>query len=63
MKQSWEIKSLGDVGKVSMCKRILKKQTSVQGDIPFFKIGTFGKTANAFIPKELFDDYRSKYNL
>jgi type I restriction enzyme S subunit len=34
----WENKTLGDLGKPSMCKRILKKQTSSTGDIPFFKI-------------------------
>lgn len=27
--------TLGEVGKVKMCKRILKEQTSNEGDIPF----------------------------
>jgi type I restriction enzyme S subunit len=58
----WAEKSLGELGKVSMCKRILKKQTSPNGDIPFYKIGTFGKEANAFISKEIYDDFRSKYS-
>ncbi len=58
----WEEKKLGEIGKVSMCKRILKKQTSTTGDIPFYKIGTFGKTANAFISKEIYEDYKSKYS-
>jgi type I restriction enzyme S subunit len=62
MKQDWEIKKLGDVGRVSMCKRILKKQTSQIGDIPFYKIGTFGKFPNAFISKEVYEEYRSKYS-
>lgn len=53
---------LGDVGDVRMCKRILKKQTVEAGEIPFYKIGTFGKKPNAYIPKELFDEYKSKYN-
>ena len=57
-----EFKSLGEIGKVSMCKRILKSETSVVGEIPFYKIGTFGKTADAFISKELFDKYRSEYS-
>jgi type I restriction enzyme S subunit len=58
----WEEKSLGELGKVSMCKRILKNQTTPDGDIPFYKIGTFGKKANAFIPKEIYDDFINKYS-
>lgn len=57
-----ELKILGDIGEVRMCKRILKEQTSVNGEIPFYKIGTFGKEADAYISKELFDEYKSKYN-
>lgn len=56
-----EWKTLGDIGEVRMCKRILKEQTADIGDIPFYKIGTFGKEANAFISRELFDKYKSKY--
>ena len=62
MSDGWIIKTLGDIGKVSMCKRILKKQTSETEGIPFYKIGTFGKKANAFIPKELYEEFRSKYS-
>lgn len=58
----WEEKTLGELGKVSMCKRILKKQTTSNGDIPFYKIGTFGKEANAFISNEIYNDFRSKYS-
>jgi type I restriction enzyme S subunit len=58
----WEEKTLGDIGKPSMCKRILKNQTSITGDIPFYKIGTFGKTPNAFISKEIYNEYRTKYS-
>jgi type I restriction enzyme S subunit len=58
----WEEKSLGELGKVSMCKRILKKQTTPDGEIPFYKIGTFGKEPNAFISEEIYDDFRSKYS-
>jgi type I restriction enzyme S subunit len=60
--EGWEEKTLGELGKVSMCKRILKNQTTHEGDIPFYKIGTFGKEANAFIPKEIYDDFISKYS-
>lgn len=58
----WIEMSLGELGKVSMCKRILKNQTSPEGDIPFYKIGTFGKKPDAYISKELFDEYSSKYS-
>lgn len=53
---------LGDIGKVCMCKRILKEQTASSGDVPFFKIGTFGKEPDAFISRELFNEYKSKYS-
>ena len=57
-----EWKKLGEIGKVNMCKRIMKDQTSSSGDIPFFKIGTFGGIADAYISQELFDTYKSKYS-
>jgi type I restriction enzyme S subunit len=58
----WGKTKLGDIGKVSMCKRIMKDQTSPNGDIPFYKIGTFGKQANAFIDKEIYKEYKTKYS-
>lgn len=58
----WSAKELGDVGKIRMCKRIFNHETSEVGDIPFFKIGTFGKEPDAFIPKELYDDYRKRFS-
>jgi len=60
--KDWEEKILGDIGKPSMCKRILKHQTSSVGEIPFYKIGTFGKTPNAFISKEIYNEFRTKYS-
>lgn len=57
-----EWKRLGDIGEVCMCKRIMKDQTSDSGEIPFFKIGTFGSTADSYISRELFDDYKKKYS-
>ena len=57
-----EMKSLGEVGDICMCKRIMKEQTSEQGDIPFFKIGTFGGKADAFISRELFEDYKRRFS-
>ncbi|WP_230691557.1 restriction endonuclease subunit S, partial [Staphylococcus epidermidis] len=50
-----------DLGSVAMNKRIFKEQTSESGDIPFYKIGTFGATADAFISRELFETYKKKY--
>ena len=59
---AWEQRKFKDVGTVSMCKRIFKEETSEEGDIPFFKIGTFGGIPDAFISRELFDEYKSKYS-
>ena len=53
---------LKDIGKVCMCKRILKSQTSSSGDVPFFKIGTFGGNADAYISQALFNEYKAKYS-
>lgn len=58
---SWEQRKLGEVGSVAMCKRIYKEQTSEQGDVPFFKIGTFGAEPDAFISNELFDYFKRTY--
>ncbi len=58
----WPLVRLGDVGRVAMCKRILKSQTTAEGDIPFFKIGTFGKKPDAFISRETFEEYSAKYS-
>jgi len=55
-------KTLGEIGRVSMCKRIFKEQTQSVGDIPFYKIGTFGKEPDAFISQYIFDEYRKKYS-
>lgn len=53
---------LSEIGKVKMCKRILKNQTTPEGDIPFYKIGTFGKKADAYISEETFKELKSKYS-
>ena len=57
-----EWKRLGEIGRVAMCKRILKQQTMSVGEIPFYKIGTFGKEPDAFISRTLFDEYRLAYS-
>ncbi|XOV70673.1 MAG: restriction endonuclease subunit S [Verrucomicrobiota bacterium] len=57
----WVEVTLGEIGPVSMCKRVLKKQTTPTGEIPFFKIGTFGKEPDAYISRNLYEDYLKKY--
>ena len=59
--EDWEQRKFGDVGSVAMCKRIFKEQTSDEGEVPFYKIGTFGGIPDAFISRELFDEYKAKY--
>lgn len=44
-----------------MCKRIFKEQTSSEGDVPFYKIGTFGGKPDAFITQELYGEYKAKF--
>lgn len=61
IKNTWEQRKLGEIGSVSMCRRIFKEQTSENGEIPFYKIGTFGGEADAFISRELFEEYKAKY--
>ena len=59
---AWEQRKLGDMGKVSMCKRVFKSETSEIGEVPFYKIGTFGEVADSYISKDLFEEYRDKYS-
>jgi type I restriction enzyme S subunit len=54
--------TLGDIGRVAMCKRIFKSETTSSGGIPFYKIGTFGGRPDAFIAQEIYEDYRSRYS-
>lgn len=58
---SWEQRKFGDVGSVAMCKRVFKEQTFDGGEVPFYKIGTFGGEPDAYILRELFDEYKAKY--
>ncbi len=59
--EAWEQRKFGDLGTVAMCKRIFKEQTASEGDIPFYKIGTFGSQPDAFISSELFVEYKEKF--
>ena len=59
--EDWEQRKLWEIGSVAMCRRVFKYQTTESGDIPFFKIGSFGATPDAFIPKDLFEKLKMKY--
>ncbi len=58
----WKKVKLGEVGKISMCKRVFSFETSTESEIPFYKIGTFGKDADAFISRQLYEEYKSKFS-
>ena len=60
-KEKWQLKVLGDLGSVAMNKRIFREETSEVGEIPFYKIGTFGSEPDSFITREKFEEYKSKY--
>lgn len=60
--EDWKIISLEEIGEPKMCKRILKNQTFIKGDIPFYKIGTFGGKADAYISKSLYEYYKKKFS-
>ena len=59
---TWKEKKLGDIAEIRMCKRIFAEQTTPKGEIPFYKIGTFGKEPDVYISRSLYDEYRSKYS-
>lgn len=60
--EDWEVKNLGTIGEVEMCKRIFSYETKKNGLIPFYKIGTFGKEADAFISEELYLNYHKRFS-
>ena len=59
--EPWVEKKLGDIGTLAMCKRIFQNETSKNGDVPFYKIGTFGQQADAYISKEKYEEFKSSY--
>lgn len=60
--EGWREFFLGELGEVKMCKRVMKHQTLASGEIPFYKIGTFGGTPDAYISRDLFTDFRSRFS-
>ncbi|OCG76305.1 hypothetical protein A9G42_08215 [Gilliamella sp. Nev6-6] len=57
----WQRYELGQLGCVAMNRRIFKEQTTNSGEIPFYKIGTFGGEPDAFISREIFEKYKAIY--
>lgn len=53
---------MSEIGNICMCKRIMKEQTNNIGGVPFYKIGTFGKVADAYISQELYEDYKNRFS-
>lgn len=60
--EEWACREIGSFADVCMCKRIFAEQTTEMGEIPFYKIGTFGKKADAYISRPLFEEYKQKYS-
>ena len=58
----WKKIRLGDDCNIQMCKRIMAAQTNTEGGVPFYKIGTIGSKADAYISKDLFDEYKRRYS-
>ena len=61
-KIKWDNSTIGRNFEILMCKRIFSNQTTPIGDVPFYKIGTIGAEADAFIKQELYEEYKNKYN-
>ena len=60
--EDWEAKQIGSFARICMCKRVFTDQTAEVGDIPFYKIGTFGGKPDAYISRALYSEYKNKYS-
>ncbi len=58
---AWEQRKVGDIGAIRTCKRIFKEQTKEEGDIPFYKNGTLGLKADAYIARDIYEEYKKLY--
>ena len=58
----WKKVRFESVGMLAMCKRVFQHETKSEGEIPFFKIGTFGRTPDAYISSELFEHYKKTFS-
>lgn len=59
--KDWKDGLLKDFGCIKMCRRIFQSQTQESGEIPFYKISTFGGHADAFILRKIYEEYKEKY--
>ena len=57
----WKPMTLGDLGEVATNKRIFMHEAEPRGDVPFYKIGTFGREPKLFISQSLFDRYKERF--
>jgi type I restriction enzyme S subunit len=60
-RSDWKTVRLGEIGKVSMCRRIFAHETSETGDIPFYKISTFGDVPKSYISQDKYNEYKNRY--
>ena len=61
-KSKWPMICIGEIGRVCMCKRVLASQTKGVGDVPFYKISTFGGVADSYISYEHYAEFKHKYS-
>ena len=59
--KDWIPIKLKDLGCIQMCRRIFQSQTKAYGEIPFYKISTFGDKADSYISGELYKRYKMLY--
>lgn len=57
----WNTTTLGDLGRVATNKRIFMHETASTGDVPFYKIGSFGREPKLFISQRLFEEYKERF--
>lgn len=57
----WVEKRLEEIGVLAMCKRVFQEETSEKGDVPFYKIGTFGHQADAYISVDKYEQLKRLY--
>lgn len=59
--EDWEAKRFGDVGSIKTCRRVYNHETKETGTVPFYKIGTFGEEADAYISESLYESYKKRF--
>ena len=59
---NFETIQIGDIGKICMCKRVMKHETNEIGGIPFYKIKSFGGVADTYISEKIYNQYKHNYS-